>query len=284
MLLSIFDYPFFQNAIIGVVIISIASAMIGAYIVSRRMVFISGGITHACFGGLGLGYFLGVSPLAMAAAFAVAGSLGVDWLARRRVRKDSAIAVVWAFGMAVGILFIFLTSGYVPELNSFLFGNVLTISHADLWIFGAFTLALAAFYIIFYRTIVAVSFDEDFARTLHLPVAVINVVMTVCVSLAIVLTIRMIGIMLLMSLMSLPQITAELFSRRYMVLMFLSMAISLAGCLGGLFIGYFISVPASAAIVLLLVAFYLVAYMIAGYRNRCSAIDLSQPETMQNQE
>lgn len=267
--MEILSYPFFRNALIGVILISVGAALIGCYIVSRRMVFISGGITHACFGGLGLGYFLGVSPLAMAAAFAVAGSLGVDWLSRRRVRKDSAIAVIWALGMALGILFVFLTAGYVPELNSFLFGNVLTITHTDLWLFALFTALLVAFYLLFYRVIVAVSFDEDFARTLHLPVTAVNVVMTVFVSLAIVLTIRMIGIMLLMSLLSLPQITAELFTRRYAPMMWLSMALSLAGGIGGLFIAYFISVPASAAIVLLLVAFYGAGAAIAAWRSRC---------------
>lgn len=93
------------------------------------MVSISGGVTHACFGGLGLGYYLGISPVLMAGVFAVAASMAVEWLAQNhRVREDSAIAVVWALGMAVGVLFVFLTPGYVPELNAFLFGNILTIS------------------------------------------------------------------------------------------------------------------------------------------------------------
>ena len=109
-------FGFMQNATLGVTLISIAAAIIGTYIVTRRMVFISGGITHACFGGLGLGYFLGISPMLMAGVFAVGGALGVDWLSKRGARKDSAIAVIWALGMALGILFIFLTSGYVPEL------------------------------------------------------------------------------------------------------------------------------------------------------------------------
>ena len=117
-MLEYLDYAFFQQAIAGVALISVCAAIIGTYIISRRMVAISGGITHACFGGLGLGYFLGMSPIAMAAVFAVVSALGVDWLSRRfRVREDSAIAVVWALGMALGVLFVFLTPGYVPELN-----------------------------------------------------------------------------------------------------------------------------------------------------------------------
>lgn len=247
---------FMINAVIGVTLISVASALIGSYIVTRRMVFISGGITHACFGGLGLGYYLGISPMFMASLFAVGGSLGVERLARGGVRRDSAIAVIWALGMALGILFIFLTDGFVPELNTFLFGNVLTITRADLWAFGILTAGLILFYIAFWPLIMTISFDQDFARTRNLPVGFINVAMTVLVAVTIVLTIRMIGIMLLMSLVSLPQMVAARFTHRYLRLVALSVAVSLSGSLGGLWLAYFISVPASAAIVLLLVGFY----------------------------
>lgn len=192
----------------------------------------------------------------MAALFAVGGSLGVERLSRGGARRDSAIAVIWALGMALGILFIFLTHGFVPELNTFLFGNVLTITHADLWSFAVLTGVLLLFYLLFYPLIVSVSFDQDFARTRNLPVGFINVAMTVLVAVTIVLTIRMIGIMLLMSLVSLPQMVAERFTRRYLPMMVTSVGVSLAGCIGGLWLAYFISVPASASIVLLLVAIY----------------------------
>ncbi len=258
--MDILLYPFFQRALAGVILISVAVAIIGTYIMSRRMVFISGGITHACFGGLGLGYFLGINPIAMAAAAAVAGSLGVEWLtARRRVRTDSAIAVVWAVGMALGILFIFLTSGYVPELNSFLFGNVLTVTGSDLWMFLAYTLLLSLFFIIGFRTIVAVAFDPDFATVNRLPVRLVNYTMTVFVAVAIVMAVRLVGIMLLMSLLTLPQMIAEVWCHRFGRLVWLSIIIAVAGGVGGLFIAYWIGVPASATIVLLLTAFYVLA-------------------------
>lgn len=261
-------YPFFRNALIGVVLISLASAIIGTYIVTRRMVFISGGITHACFGGLGLGYFLGISPMLMAAVFAIAGSLGVDWFARGRARRDSAIAVVWAFGMAIGVLFVFLSSGYAPELNAFLFGNVLTITTPDLWLFVALLGAVGLVYATMYRAIIAVSFDADFAATRRLPVKFINTLLTILVAICIVLTIRMIGIMMLMSVLSLPQLTAELFTRSYGRLMLLSGIISVVGCVGGLFVAYAISVPASAAIVLLLASIYALGAAAASLRRR----------------
>lgn len=238
------------------ILIAVASAVIGTYIVTRRMVFISGGITHTCFGGLGLGYYLGISPLLTATLFAIGGALGVDWLSRRHVRKDTAIAVVWALGMALGILFIFMTPGYVPELNTFLFGNVLTVTRTDLSLFGILTGVLAVVYALFGRVIVAVSFDEDFARIRRLPVRAVNLMMTILTAVCIVLTIRMIGVMLLMSLMSLPQMSAETFTRRYTPMMAASGIISLAGSVGGLFAAYWTDIPASASIVLSLVAVY----------------------------
>lgn len=258
--MEIFQYGFFQNALWGVMIVSIMSAMIGTYIITRRLMFITGGVTHACFGGLGLGYYLGVSPILMAGVFAVASSLGVEWLTtKQRVREDSAISVMWALGMAVGTLFIFLTPGYVPELNSFLFGNILTISKADLMAFAVFTLIFILFFISCYRLIVSCAFDRDFARTMGQPVTLINTIMTVMIAVCVVLTIRLIGIMLLMSLFSMPQMVAELFTHRMTPMMILSVTVSIVCSVVGLFVSYVAGVPASATIVLALVVVYALA-------------------------
>lgn len=261
-MLDILRYTFFQNALLGVVIVSIVSAMIGTYIVTRRMVFITGGVTHACFGGLGVGYFVGISPIFMAGVFAVASSLGVEWMAtKQQIREDSAIAVVWALGMAIGTLFIFLTPGYVPELNSFLFGNILTITRGDLVAFVVYMIAFLAFFILFYNQIVSCAFDRDFAKTKGQPVVFINTMMTVMTAICVVLTIRLIGIMLLMSLLTMPQMIAELFVNRFKSMIYLSVVVSLVSSLAGLFLSYLIGVPASATIVLSLVVIYGVSYI-----------------------
>lgn len=254
------EYEFFRNALLGILIISVASAMIGTYIITRRMVAISGGVTHACFGGLGLGYFLGISPVATAAAFAVASSVGVEWLSSRmRVREDSAIAVVWALGMAAGVVFIFLTPGYVPELNSFLFGNILTITRTDIIIFAIYAAALIAIFALGWRQIIACAFDRDFARISGLPVRLITYTMTVMVALCIVLTIRLVGIMLLMSMLSLPIMTAETWLRRFGPMMLGAVAVSMLAGVGGLLIGAMIDVPCSAIIVLLMAGVYIIS-------------------------
>ncbi len=256
-MVEIFQYAFFRNALIGVLIISVSAAMIGTYIITRRLVAISGGVTHACFGGLGLGYYLGINPIVMAAVFAIASSVGVEWMSTRfRVREDSAIAVIWAVGMALGVLFVFLTPGYVPELNAFLFGNILTISRADIVAFAVYTVVLIAFFMRFYRQIVACAFDKDFCRVIHLPVRLINYAMTVLVAVCIVLTIRLVGVMLLMSMLSLPMMAAEIYWRGFKGMMLASVVISVACCVSGLLLGTVIDVPCSALIVLVMVAVY----------------------------
>lgn len=260
------EYEFFVRALAAVALLSVCSAVIGTYIISRRMVAISGGVTHACFGGLGLGYYLGLSPVLMAAVFAVGSSFGVEWLSRRlSLREDSAIAVVWALGMALGVLFVFMTPGYVPELNAFLFGNILTVSASDLYAFALYALVLGAFFAWKRQTIVAVAFDRDFAAVSGMPVRMISTVMTVLVALCIVLTIRLVGIMLLMSMMSLPMITAEIFCHRFMPVAILSAALSLLASVAGLFLSTIVDVPCSALIVLLLSTLFILAKIYSAF-------------------
>ena len=261
--MEILSYSFFQNALLGVLFVSIAAGIIGTYVVSRRMVFITGGITHACFGGLGLGFFLGINPIAMAAVFAIAAATGVEWMStRQNVRQDSAIGVIWALGMALGTLFIFLSPGYVPELTSFLFGNVLTITSTDIILFATYLVVLLVFFAVFYPQILLCAFDPDFAATRRLRVSAINLAMTIMIAICIVLTIRLIGIMLLLSLLTMPQMIAEMFTNRFHHMMIISSLVSIACSVLGIFCSYWIAVPASATIVLTLVAAYAVARII----------------------
>lgn len=266
---DLFQYSFFTNALIGVIIISVAAAFIGTYIMTRRLVSISGGITHACFGGLGLGYFLGVNPILMASVFAIGASASVEWLSERyRVREDSATAVVWALGMSIGVLFIFLTPGYVPELNAFLFGNILTISGADLWAFAIYTIILILFFTFCYNRIIACAFDRDFARVSKMPVRLISYIMTAMVAVCIVLTIRLVGIMLLMSILTLPQMIAEMFAPRFKMMVMWSMIISIVCGVVGLFVSALINVPCAAIIVILLAVTFVIARIVVDILHR----------------
>ncbi len=262
-MLEFLDYTFFRYALIAVTLIAISAAMIGTYIITRRLVAISGGVTHACFGGLGLGYYLGINPVVMAGVFAVMSSVGVEWMSSRfRLREDSVIAVVWAIGMAVGVVFVFMTPGYVPELNSFLFGNILTVTAGDIIAFAVYTLVLAIFFAFNYDRIVICAFDRDFASVIHLPVKLINYTMTVMTAICIVLTIRLVGVMLLMSMLSLPMMTAEIFMKRFKSVMLLSVAVSLVCSVAGLFVSTLVEVPCSAIIVIIMAATFVGAKIV----------------------
>src|SRR5512137_191797 len=192
---SILQYTFIVKGLLGAVFASITAGLAGTYIVSRRMVFLSGGITHASFGGIGIGYFIGINPVIGAAVFGILSALGVEYLSvRHKIREDSAIGILWAFGMATGIIFIYLTPGYAPNLMSYLFGSILTVTNADIISLGIMSLVLIIYFGLFYRTILYISFDEVFARTYSKHVDLIRYLSTSLIALTIVLNIRMAGV------------------------------------------------------------------------------------------
>ena len=256
--MDILQYTFFQNALWGSLLISIACGMVGTYIVSRRMVFISGGITHASFGGLGLGFFLGVNPFLTALGFAVLSAFGIEWTSRsHHVREDSAIAAVWSLGMAIGAIFIVLTPGYAPNLSSYLFGNILTVSLDDIYFASAVVVMLCLLFIFCYRQIVFTAFDRDFALTQGIPVRAIEYTMIVFIAVTIVLSIRLVGIMLLMSLLTVPQMTVNLLTSDFKRIIWGSILLGFSACVVGLFFSYFLQTPSGAFIILILIASFL---------------------------
>lgn len=267
--MDLLQYSFFQHALLGSLLTAIACGIVGTYIVSRRLVFISGGITHASFGGLGLGFYLGMNPILMAMGFSVLSAFGVEWVSKtQNIREDSAIAGVWSLGMALGVIFIFLTPGYAPNLSAYLFGNILTISAADIYWIAGLVLVLIAVFMLFLREIVYVAFDRDFAVTQHLPVKWIEYMMMFFIAVTIVLSIRLVGIMLLMSLLTLPQITVNLFTSNFRKIIFGSIVIGFLGCVAGLVLSYFLNVPSGAFIILVLVVFFLAVKAIKGLCRR----------------
>lgn len=248
--LSILQYQFFQNAIITAVLTSILAAMIGTYIVSRKIVFIAGGITHSCFGGIGMAYYMGLNPFLGAAVFAVLSAVGIEWISSRaRVREDSAIAIIWSFGMAVGIIFVFMTPGYTPNLMSFLFGNILAVGKTDLYLLLAFSFITGLFFLVFFRPLLHTAFDPEFSTVVGIPVRFFRYLMSVFIGLAIVLSIRSVGIILVLSMFTIPQLTALLFTRSFARIIPLAAFLGITGSMAGLLSAYFLDIPAGAAII-----------------------------------
>ena len=260
---QLLNYTFIQHAILASLLMSVACGITGTYIVSRRMVFISGGITHASFGGVGIGYFLGFSPLAGAAIFAVLAALTTENLTRRKImRNDSIIAILWSLGMALGIIFIYLTPGYAPNLMSYLFGSIITVSNTDLWLMLILAVIVALVFTFLYKPILYVAFDEQFARIRGIPVMRLNYLLIILVALSIVLSIRTAGIILVLSVLTIPQNITNLFTNRFDQIMIGSIILGFVASLLGLFISYYLDIPSGATIIFTLVVMYLAARLI----------------------
>jgi len=266
-LVELIQYDFFTNALLGGIFASIACGIIGTYVVIKRLVFISGGITHASLGGLGIGFYAGINPMVSAMVFSVLSAFGIEWLSSRQgVREDSAIAAFWSFGMAVGIICIYLKAGFAPNLSEYLFGNILTITTTDILLFAILSLFLSIVFFFFRREILYVAFDPDFAKTRNLPVTLIEYGMMFFIAVTIVLTIRLVGVVLLMSLLTIPQMTANLYTANFSKMIFLSILFGLIGCLSGLLLSAYINVPSGAFIIFVLIAIYFICKLFNSIR------------------
>ncbi|MCK5760510.1 MAG: metal ABC transporter permease, partial [Candidatus Delongbacteria bacterium] len=201
-------------------------------------------------GGIGLGYFLGINPIITASIFGVLSAMGIRTLSiKSDIREDSTIGIFWAFGMAVGIIFIYLTPGYAPDLMTYLFGNILTVSHGDMIYLLVLTIAVVVFFYIMFKEILFVAFDENFARTQNVKVDLINYILLAIIALTIVVNIRIVGIILVISLLTIPQATAGLLTKNFKKMIFLSIIIGFISSIGGLLISYDLNIPSGASII-----------------------------------
>ncbi len=260
MISELLEYKFIVNSLLAGILASVSCGIIGTYIVTRRMVFLSGGITHSSFGGIGIGYYLGFNPIIFAAIFGVFSALGIEFISKRsNIREDSVIGILWSFGMAVGIMFVFLTPGYAPNLMSYLFGSILTVSNLDIYLMFGLSIVLILVFAFFYRTIVFISYDQEFARTHKIAVSLINYLLIGLVALTIVLNIKVVGIILVISLLTIPQSIANLFTKNFRNIIIVSIVIGLIGAFLGLIISYKINIPSGASIIFSLVMIFLIA-------------------------
>lgn len=249
---ELLSHEFVQNALVAGVLASVLCGVIGTFVVVKRLVFISGGLSHAAFGGLGICYFLGMEPLIGAAAVSILVALLLGAVDPARVRShDAAIGVFWALGMAIGVVFIHRTPGYAPNLMTYLFGNILTVSRADIAMSAVFVLAVLALTALFSKELIAVAFDESFARARGVPSRVLVTLLMVLIALSVVFLIRLVGIILVIALLTIPPLIGLTLARSIGAVMALATGIGIAMCMGGLGISYEYDLPSGPAIVLL---------------------------------
>ena len=258
---ELLKYDFFLNALISTLLIGISCGLVGTYIVAKRMVFISGGITHASFGGLGIAYYLGMPPMAGATVFALAAALGIlFWGDSKKLRKDSLIGIFWSAGMAIGVLFIYLTPGYAPNLMSYLFGNILTVTGGQVLLSGILCLLVLLFFAGFYRPLFYIAFDKEYSRTHHTHTNTIETAITIIIALSIVLCMKLAGIILVISYLTIPQSIAGLFYKNFTQLLVASSMVSTLGSMAGLFISAELETPTGATIVVCFLLLFLLCW------------------------
>lgn len=260
---AVFNHEFMRFSIYAAILASIACGIIGSLIVVRKIVFISGGISHIAYGGIGLAYFLGVNPLIGATVFSVFAGFLISWIRFAfRERMDTLIGILWASGMSVGILFINLTEGYAPNLMSYLFGSILGINFVDLQIILALDFIILAFIIMFYRQFHLISFDEEYAKSLGIRIQLFNALFMVLVAFTVVVLIQVVGIILVIALITIPSAIAGRFAKNLKQMMVGASLISLLVTVGGIWIAYDLEIatgkqiPASATIILLAAVLY----------------------------
>lgn len=256
--LRLLEYRFFQNALLGGGVAALACALIGLFVILRRESMIGDGVAHISFGGIALGLFLGVNPLYTALATSVAGVLIIGYMRRKGLaQSDSAIAVLLAVGFSVGLILISLAGGFNVELFSYLFGSILTISQGDLLVVAALGASTVLVIVVFYKELISVTFDAEASRLMGVPVGVLEVLLNVLVAVTIVLSIKVVGMILVVALLVLPGLTAlqmELSFRGSLI------AAALAGVscvVVGVFASAVFDVATSGVIVFTLVAVYL---------------------------
>lgn len=251
---DVFQYGYLSNALAACILAGITCGLIGTYVVCRRMVFLAGGITHASFGGLGIAFWAGTNPIVGAWIFAVLSALGIEWAGSRgHIREDSAIGIIWSIGMAVGALFMSLRPGYTSgDLAAYLFGSIITVTDTDVRALALLTALILIGALLWLRPVMYVAFDRDFARSRNIPTRVISYVMAALVATAIVLSIRIMGIVLLISLLTMPVVIVNTLARSYRTIALTAPIVAVAGNVTGLILSYHLEVPPGAAIIFVL--------------------------------
>lgn len=257
------SYDFMRSALLACVLVSFACGLVGTLVVLNRIVFISGGIAHAAYGGVGLAYFLGMDPVLGAVLFSLVSSLGMGLVHRRtQARSDTIIGVMWSIGMAIGIIFISLSPGYKADLMSFLFGSILAVSTADLWLMLGVAIVVVVFVLIFYRSLLAISYDETFASVRNVPVTALYLTMIVLIGLTVVVTMRVVGLIMVIALLTIPAATANLFVKDMRGIMLWAVGLGMVFSVAGLILSYALNLPSGATIILVMALGYVAALLL----------------------
>lgn len=269
---EILSYSFMQNALLAGILVSIACGVIGTLVVLKKMVFISGGVAHTAYGGVGLAFYLGFNPVLGAVAFSMIASFLMGTIQRQtRQRQDTLIGVMWAMGMAVGILFADMTPGYKADLMSYLFGSILAVTSTDLLLMLAVDVIVIVLITLFYKELQASAFDETFARVRNLPVDLLYIILVALIGLVVVMLMRVVGLIMIIALLTVPAAIGSLFLKHMKHIMWLATGLSLVFTISGLLLSFYFNLTSGATIILVAGFAYLVALLAHRFCKPCQA-------------
>jgi len=250
-MLEALQFDFMRNAALAGLLISIACGVIGTFVVTKRIVFLSGSIAHAAYGGIGLGYFFGFNPVLGATLFSLGAAIGMSAIQRRsKERADTLIGALWAIGMAIGIILIDLSGGYKANLMSYLFGSILTVPRSDLWLLLALDGTIIFFVWLFYKELVALSFDETFSIVQNLPIGMLHTLLVSMTALTVVMMMRIVGLIMVIALLTMPAAISSQFARSLKKMMIMASFLGAVFTLIGLWLSYRLNLTSGASIIL----------------------------------
>lgn len=250
--LDALSYEFLRNALVAGVVASVLCGVVGTFVVVKRLAFLSDGLSHAAFGGMGVCYFLGVNPLIGAVSAALAAALALGSMDDETVKSyDTVIGVLWAVGMAVGIVFLYLSPGFAPNLTTYLFGNILLVSRQEILLILAFAVVVLAILALFFQGIVAVAFDEVFARVQGVRVRLLMSLLLTMIALTVVVLIQVVGIILVVALLTIPPVISLMLFKDLRGVMTCSVLTGVGITLSGLVLSFYFDLPSGPAIILL---------------------------------
>ena len=259
MIEALFRFTFLQNAVFSALLASVVTGIIGTIAIEKKMISMSGGIAHASFGGIGLGYLLGFEPIWGGLAFAMGSSVLISKISdNRKMKTDTLTGILWSFGMALGILFISLAPGYMPDMTSYLFGDILSVSTGSLYYMAAFTLIIAALFIMLYPYFVAYLFDEEYAKAVGINIKVMEWMVYLLIPIGIIVLIKIVGVILTIALMTIPVSIAKLFLKSFHHVVIASILLSALFSLLGLTVSYYVNIPSGVCIIVISTLIYLI--------------------------
>ena len=245
------QYDFMQNALIAGILVSIAAGIIGSLVVVNRITFLAGGIAHSSYGGIGLAIYLSFPILLGATIFAIITAIIIAAITlKNRNRIDSIIGIMWALGMAIGIIFIDITPGYNVDLMSYLFGSIIAVSKEDLQYLLGLDIFILISILLFYKQILAVSYDSEFASLRGISVKFFYTLILILAALSVVAAIKVVGLILVIALLTIPTFLAELFAKKLSSMMLISSLFAVLFTLCGLLISYFYNISSGASIII----------------------------------